>query len=100
MTLYEWWDKTPKSEINRLRRNLMRRKFYVADWKEPNYKYKILDRKAVGNYVILLCENSDEYVIYTDLLMPKSIPSDAFCASLKDAKSIFKEVISRTKLKE
>lgn len=67
--LNRWRKKTPRKEIDRLARNLLRRKHYTP----PSDSMKIFlirESKRVGDTVILLCASYGGYYIIRDLLMP------------------------------
>ena len=89
MTLNEWWAITPRREINKLAWRLLKLKNYQPFWNEPDYKLKVMASRRVRDYVVLLCEIKSpghvdkEYVVFTDLLKPKSVPSDKFCGDLR-----------------
>jgi len=91
MTLYEYWDSTTKTEREHIQKLICRRKTY----KTGNKTYRVLQSQSIGDrYVILLCwGGDDEYVVFTDLLMPGSIPSDGFTNTAHKGMSMFKGIV-------
>ena len=93
MNLYEWRASVSRREINHLAWNRMRARTYAPDWKEPR-RFPVLRTKRVGDLVIVLCKYCDDYVVYTDLLMPGSYPCDSFVGTKKRGLALFREIVA------
>lgn len=98
-TLSDFWKKTSDVKFNSLVNAVLEKKYYNEDPRFPNKKkWKVLASKKADKYVILLCEDikyPGEYCVFTDLIMPNSIPSDKFYGKLSYAINAYVETIER-----
>jgi len=94
MNLLEWRVSVPRREVNRLAWNRMRARTYAPDWKEPRRRFPVLRTRRIGDLVIVLCKYYDDYVVYTDLLMPGSYPCDSFVSTKKASLALFREIVA------
>mgnify|MGYP001559842120 CR=1 FL=1 len=82
---------------NKIVKRLLKNTYYVPYWKDPENKWRKIAAVKTINHVILLCERVAKYgadwAVFTDLLIPKSIPSDKYHGSLESAKQTFTEII-------
>lgn len=98
MTPLDKYHAENRKEVEAIAKRIMRNKYYRPDWQNPEWRWKVVERERVGDHIVILAKSGMwDYAVFTDLLMPKSFPSDKFTWGEDNGRALYKEILEDEK---